>query len=62
MITIKSAKYLKDPSDTNIAVETVMDEGKETNVTKIVSMDNNNRHYQAILEWVKAGNSITAAD
>ena len=53
---VTSAKYIKY-DDENTAVHAVID-GKEWSVP----LDTNNTHYQAILEWVDAGNSITAAD
>ena len=53
---VTSAKYYKHDGE-NGGVHAVID-GKEW----AVPLDTNNRHYQAILEWVDAGNSITAAD
>tara|TARA_S200000501_G_scaffold54402_1_gene44513 strand:- start:274 stop:465 length:192 start_codon:yes stop_codon:yes gene_type:complete len=61
---IKSAKYLAAggvSGQPNIAIEAVITEN-DSDSTMIVPMDSNNRHYEAILEWVDAGNSITAAD
>ena len=61
---IKSAKYLAAggvSGQPNIAIEAVITENGSDS-TRIVPMDSNNRHYEAILEWVDAGNSITAAD
>jgi len=58
-MNIKSAKYYKDIDGfvTNIKLTT-------TNDTIIhVPVNTHNRHYQAILEWVKIdGNSIADAD
>ena len=55
-MTITSAKYLEtDGQKTHVI--TVID-----GVTWTVPMDSNNTHYQAILEWVKAGNNIADAD
>ena len=55
---VTSAKYYKDKAtDTNTSIEATIN-GKKYSVP----IDENNRHYQAIQEWVKAGNSITAAD
>ena len=53
---VTSAKYIKY-DDENAGVHAVID-GKEWSVP----LDTNNTHYQAILEWVDAGNTITAAD
>ena len=61
---IKSAKYLAAggvSGQPNIAIEAVITENGSDS-TMIVPMDSNNRLYEAILEWVDAGNSITAAD
>ena len=55
---VTSAKYYKDKAtDPNTSIEATIN-GKKYSVP----IDENNRHYQAIQEWVKAGNSITAAD
>ena len=61
---IKSAKYLAAggvSGQPNIAIEAVINE-RGSDSTMIVPLDTYNRHYEAILEWVDAGNSITAAD
>ena len=58
------AKYLAKggvSGQPNIAIEAVITESGSDS-TMIVPMDSNNTHYQAILEWVDAGNTITAAD
>ena len=52
-INITSAKYGKDNSCINASIDSV-------NIT--VPIDPNNRHYQAIQEWVKEGNKIEEAD
>ena len=55
---ITSAKYYKDVlTDTNTSIEATIN-GKKY----CVPMDTDNTHYQAILEWVKAGNTIEEAD
>ena len=57
-MVVRSAKYYKDVStDTNTSIEATID-GKKYSVP----MDTDNRHYQAIQEWVKAGNTIEEAD
>jgi hypothetical protein len=53
---VTSAKYIKYDGE-NAGVHAVID-GKEWSVP----LDTDNRHYVAILEWVDAGNTITAAD
>ena len=55
---IESAKYYKDVlTDTNTSIEATIN-GKKYSVP----MDTDNTHYQAIQEWVKAGNTIEEAD
>jgi hypothetical protein len=57
-MNITKAKYIKSiPGNTNTAVQATID-GEEWSVP----MSENNRHYQAILEWVAAGNTIEEAD
>jgi hypothetical protein len=55
---IKSAKYEKDPlKDGNIGIFATIDD-----VVTFVPIDDKNRHYIAILEWVAEGNTIEEAD
>ncbi len=57
-MNITKAKYIKNtPGNTNAVVQATID-GKEYSVP--ISEDN--RHYQAILEWVAEGNTIEEAD
>jgi|TARA_R100000455_G_C6258524_1_gene114110 hypothetical protein len=56
-MTVESAKYIA-PDDTIGQ----MIEAKIDNATIFVPLDPNNRHYQAIQEWVKEGNKIEDAD
>ena len=61
-MNIKSAKYISDtlPDGTteNTGIIAVIDD-----VEMSVSLDPNNRHYAAILEWAKEdGNEIQAAE
>ena len=54
---VTSAKYYKDVStDTNASIEATIN-GKKY----CVPIDEDNTHYQAIQEWVKAGNTIEEA-
>ena len=53
---ISKARYCKDTNNNNVSVTATID-GEELSVP----MDTDNRHYQAILEWVADGNTITAA-
>ena len=55
-MTITSAKYLETDGE-NTHVIAVID-----GVTWTVPMDTDNTDYQAIQEWVKAGNTIQEAD
>ena len=57
-MNITSAQYYTDPLEgvTNLGVKAVI-EGE----TIFVPLDANNRHYQAILDWVADGNTITPA-
>ena len=54
-MTVTSAQYVSDSNDNTI--EAVID-----GQTVFVPVDNSNRHYAAILEWVADGNSIADAD
>ena len=55
-MNISSATYQKDIDDAsvNAYIVAVID-----GVTMTVPIDTDNRHYQAILEWVDAGNTIS---
>jgi len=55
-MNISSATYQKDIDDgsVNAYVIAVID-----GVPMTVPIDTDNRHYQAILEWVDAGNTIS---
>ena len=52
-MNITSAKYT---NATNQMVEAVID-----GITMCIPVNTENRHWQAILEWVDAGNTITPA-
>jgi signal transduction protein with GAF and PtsI domain len=57
-MNIQSAKYYKDIiTEENVSINIVVD-GQEMSVP----LDPDNRHYQAIQEWVKEGNKIEDAD
>ena len=62
-MNIQSAKYINQIIDyenntkVNIMIKAVFD-----GVTMFVPLDPDNRHYQAILEWVEDGNTIEDAD
>jgi hypothetical protein len=56
-MNITKAKYFKNIDEKNVSVNATID-GQDMSVP----MDTDNRHYQAILEWVAEGNTIQEAD
>ena len=57
-MNITKAKYIKPSlATTNTAIVATID-----NIEMSVPLDPDNRHYQAILEWVAEGNTIQEAD
>jgi hypothetical protein len=57
-MNITSAKYMKDPmTEKNASIDIIINNEK-----LCVPLDPDNRHYQAIQEWVKEGNTIQEAD
>ena len=56
-MTITKAKYHKDDNNNNTSVYTTINGVKYS-----VPMDEENTHYQAILQWVADGNTIEEAD
>ena len=56
-MNIESAQYGVDLEGNNAEIKATID-GK----TMFVPLDPNNRHYQAIQEWVAEGNTIEDAD
>lgn len=54
--TITAAQYTQNDNSENTGVLATIN-----GVQVSVPMDNGNRHYQAILEWVADGNTIAAA-
>lgn len=61
MMSIQTAKYNKAPIDNpnneNTSILITIDNDK-----LYVPLNPDNRHYQAILEWVAEGNTIAEAD
>ena len=58
-MSIKTAQYCQDPlvgENSGVKVVTQEDE------VLLVPLDEANRHYQAIQEWVAEGNTIEAAE
>ena len=56
-MNITSAKYQTDYEGNKGAVEIIVEDRAYS-----VPMKSDNRHYQAIQEWVKEGNTIEEAD
>jgi len=56
-MNITSAQYAKDLDGNNDTITAVID-----GVTMSVPPTTDNRHYQAIQEWVAEGNTIEAAE
>ena len=56
-MNITKAKYFKDFDENNVSINATID-GQDMSVP----LDPNNRHYQAIQEWVAEGNKIEDAD
>ena len=54
---IQTAKYFKNSLGENVGIILV-----EGGITMSVPLDEDNRHYQAIQEWVDAGNTIAEPD
>jgi len=65
-VLVTAAQYAKDPiSDTNVTIKATIG-GNEVHCPMPKTVDGvvvtDNRHTQGVLDWVSAGNSITAAD
>ena len=56
-MNITNPQYSTDDDGNNICVIVTID-----GVKMAVPIDTNNRHYQAILEWIAEGNQIADAD
>ena len=56
-MNITTAKYVKDKYGNNVSIKATID-----NEELAIPLFAGNRHYDAILEWVAAGNTIEAAD
>ena len=57
-MNITSAQYIRNLEDTENSVIQATIDGNVVSVP----LDPNNRHYQAIQEWVAEGNTIQEAD
>lgn len=60
-MNIKSAKYIAEDGK-NSTIKLILDEMPSNVKFMSVPLDPNNRHYQAIQEWVAKGNTIQEAD
>ena len=60
-MNIKSAKYVAEDGK-NSTIKLILDEMPSNVKFMFVPLDPDNRHYQAIQEWVKEGNKIEDAD
>ena len=56
-MNIETAQYGTDYNGNNSCINAVID-----GVTHLIPLDPDNRHYQAIQEWVAEGNKIEDAD
>ena len=56
-MNITNAKYNKNEQNENVSINCIIDNKKSS-----VPLDPDNRHYQAIQEWVAEGNKIEEAD
>jgi hypothetical protein len=56
-MNITNAQYVKNEENENCSITITVD-----NSIASVPLDPDNRHYQAILEWVAEGNTIEEAD
>ena len=56
-IIITNAKYINDLVSNKSCIKTILN-----NVEMFIPLDPDNRHYQAIQEWVAKGNKIEDAD
>ena len=59
---IKSAQYVQDENSENSCIKLVLNSMPNNVPYLLVPFSNDNRHYQAILEWVAEGNTIEEAD
>lgn len=60
MYTFKNAQYCKNPkTNNNICIKVNIDGNSKDS---FIPLDPDNRHYQAIQEWVAEGNTIAEAD
>ena len=58
---IKTVKKINNPITNEFSTYRIEWEG-DSNLFTFVPLDEENRHYQAILQWVADGNTIQEAD
>jgi hypothetical protein len=56
-MNIESAKYIDDDNNNHLCVEVVIDGTKHW-----IPIEEGNRHYTALQEWVALGNTIADAE
>ena len=56
-MNIEQARFIANPDGENDVIEIMID-----GITMCVPINSDNRHYQAIQEWVAEGNTIEAAE
>jgi len=59
---IKSAQYVQDENGQHSCIKLALNSMPNNVPYLLVPLSNDNRHYQAILEWVAEGNTIEDAD
>ncbi len=59
---IQSTQYVQDENGQNSCIKLVLNSMPNNVPYLLVPLSNDNRHYQAIQEWVKEGNKIEDAD
>ena len=59
---IQSAQYVQDEDGQNSCIKLVLNSMPNNVPYLLVPLTNDNRHYQAIQEWVAEGNKIEDAD
>ncbi len=59
---IQSAQYVQDENGQNSCIKLVFNSMPNNVPYLLVPLSNDNRHYQAIQEWVAEGNTIQEAE
>ncbi len=61
-MNIQSAQYVQDENSENSCIKLVLNSMPNNVPYLLVPFSNDNRHYQAIQEWIAEGNTIEEAD